>query len=105
MKKNSFIKDKYRNSRGGYSHVLELNCGNCKKRIAYYQKDGPGPLKRLYIDRIITPKPKIVRQHFRCQHCNEWLGMKYIYAKEQRPALKLFAGAIVKKRSSLKKIK
>jgi hypothetical protein len=87
--------DKYRKSRGGYSKLLEIFCVNCKTALFSYQKDGPGILKRLYIDRIQNPeqiKPQLI-----CSNCKEVLGTQIIYKKENRPAYRLFAGAVSKK--------
>ena len=56
MKKSKLKQDKFRKSRGGYSRFLIINCEKCEGFIALYQKDGPGPLKRMYLDRIFSPK-------------------------------------------------
>ena len=50
-----FKSDKYRKTRGGYSRFLNVLCEHCGAKILVYQKDGPGPLKRLYLDRIFAP--------------------------------------------------
>jgi len=47
-----FKSDIFKKNRGGYSRWLLLNCEKCKNPIATYQKDGPGMLKRLYLDRM-----------------------------------------------------
>lgn len=54
MKKLSFTfkNDQYRNARGGYSRFLNLSCESCGSHVALYQKDGPGELRRMYVDRI-----------------------------------------------------
>ena len=52
MEKIEFKQDKYKKDRGGYSRLLEIKCQKCDNIVALYQKDGPGLLKRLYIDRI-----------------------------------------------------
>ncbi len=44
--------DKFRKARGGRSKVLNIGCEKCGKHLFKYQKDGPGILKRLYLDRI-----------------------------------------------------
>ena len=87
--------DKYRKVRGGYSRLLELECSNCKSFLFNYQKDGPGILKRLYIDRIQnleeTDKKLI------CKKCSKVLGNLGVYKKESRPAYILIPGSIAKK--------
>ena len=88
--------DKFRRSRGGYSRLLEIKCENCGKLLCYYQKDGSGPLKRMYIDRIVKSYAK-AGKNLTCQNCGHVLGIRYIYEKEKRPAFRLFVGAVTKK--------
>lgn len=90
--------DKYRKARGGWSRILDITCENCGHHICFYQKDGPGPLKRMYFDRMdnLANKDKLV-----CPNCNETLGVKIVYKKEDRLAYRLFEGAVVKKISKL----
>jgi hypothetical protein len=105
MKKNKFKYDKYRKARGGYSRFLEVHCEHCNHVIALYQKDGPGPLKRMYIDRIVSPEHFSELQHLPikqvpnliCPHCKRLIGIPYIYEKEHRPAFRLFEGSVTKK--------
>ncbi len=98
-------KDRYRKSRGGNSRVLDICCESCGTHLFYYQKDGPGILKRLYLDRIIGSKeygdlenmalkniPNLI-----CPNCKDTLGVPYIYPKEKRLAFRLFAGEVSKK--------
>ena len=87
--------DKYRKVRGGFSRILQLSCSHCGKEIFRYQKDGPGILKRLYLDRILD-YPTTAAQ-LSCPKCHEVLGIKTIYKKENRPAYRLFTGAVSKK--------
>ena len=87
--------DKYRVARGGWSRILEITCENCGDHICFYQKDGPGPLKRMYLDRMIdihVNEPKLV-----CNSCNDELGVKITYTKENRPAYRLFQNCVNKK--------
>lgn len=96
MKKNFvFKKDFYKKSRGGYSRLLDLSCVTCGTHLFYYQKDGPGLLKRLYLDRIyqLIDKPK----QLICSKCKTVLGVYGIYEKENRPMYRLFVGSISKK--------
>lgn len=59
-----------------------------------YQKDGPGPLKRTYFDRIMTPFDQEV---LRCSKCHRIIGLPYIYRKEKRKAFMIELGSVVKK--------
>jgi hypothetical protein len=88
--------DKYKKARGGRSCWLELSCEKCKNKIVTYQKDGPGILKRLYIDRMIG-KNIPTGKDLTCSKCKTLLGVWIIYKKENRPAYRLFAGAVEKK--------
>ena len=88
--------DKFRKTRGGYSRLLDISCEKCGKRVCSYQKDGPGILKRMYLDRIsgidIDHKHNLI-----CPGCKETLGVPIIYKKEKRLAFRLFVGAVSKK--------
>jgi len=97
MKKNlQFKNDTFKKNRGGYSRWLALTCDKCKAPVLTYQKDGPGMLKRLYLDRIISPGiPKA--KTLNCKKCKTILGVYTIYEKEKRPAYRLFVGALAKK--------
>lgn len=52
--------DRYQKKRGGYSTFLVVRCHHCKSKIFAYQKDGPGPLKRSYLNRV-----RYSAEHFR----------------------------------------
>lgn len=96
MKKLQLKNDRYRKTRGGHSRVLEVSCESCGTFLMLYQKDGPGPLKRVYLDRIIsgnTPRSK----QLICKSCKKIIGTFYIYEKEKRPAYRLYQDAITKK--------
>lgn len=93
----SFIKlksDKYRESRGGYSRLLEIRCSFCDEKLFNYQKDGPGIIKRLYVDRIYG---NVEGSSLKCKNCNKLIGSLTIYQKENRPAYIIHLGAIKKK--------
>ena len=70
-----------------------------------YQKDGPGNLHRIYLDRIFTPlalralqgRPLARIPPLACKNCRETLGVPYLYPKERRKAFRLFQDAVVKK--------
>jgi hypothetical protein len=96
--------DKYKKARGGASKLLDISCSHCGDHLCFYQKDGPGLLKRMYLDRIsdssyedmqnlsLKDIPQLV-----CPNCKRLLGVPIIYEKEQRLALRLFVGAVTKK--------
>ncbi len=87
--------DKYSQARGGWSRVLDIICEKCAKHVCYYQKDGPGPLKRMYIDRIIGNVP--VSKILECPSCGHELGVQITYKKENRPAYRLFQDSVKKR--------
>ena len=91
--------DKYKKNRGGYSRWLLLSCAACQNPIVYYQKDGPGILKRLYLDRIsVVGSHKLLSgERLVCSKCKTLLGTAMVYKKENRPAFRLFVGAVEKK--------
>lgn len=106
MKKSQFkfTSDAFKKARGGYSRLLEIVCTKCGKRVCLYQKDGPGLLKRMYLDRMferdgsngvsgsIKNLPQLI-----CHGCKEHLGIPMLYKKEDRPAYRLFVGSVTKK--------
>jgi hypothetical protein len=96
MQEILFKNDRYKKNRGGHSRWLLLNCEKCKNRIAIYQKDGPGILKRLYLDRMVDIKD-LSGKNLVCKKCKAILGTKIIYKKENRSAYRLFVGAVEKK--------
>lgn len=108
--KFTFKKDKYRNTRGNSSKLLSLYCRVCSEKIVVYQKDGLGNLRRLYLDRIFSPKrlvnlqlrPLFLIPRLKCPSCKEDLGTPYIYKKEKRKAFKLYQDSLVKKSIKLK---
>lgn len=105
MKKIEFKKDRYQKARGGNSRLLNLSCSKCNSFVALYQKDGPGSLKRIYLDRIFSPDYLVgidatafkKLKPLTCQNCNQILGVPYLYEKEDRPSFRLFDGTISKK--------
>jgi L-amino acid N-acyltransferase YncA len=98
-------KDKFKSFRGGYSKLLDIYCRKCENIVAIYQKDGPGNLRRMYLDRIFYPENLTNLQNLnlkdipelKCSKCGQILGSPYIYEKESRPAFRLFVDAIVKR--------
>ena len=96
-----FKRDKYREARGAYSRMLNISCRKCKSLVAVYQKDGPGNLRRMYLDRIFGPA-SLVRgvqrlPVFKCKECGEVLGTLYVYEKEKRKAFRIYQDAVIKK--------
>lgn len=91
-----FKNDKYKKARGGYSRFLDISCEHCGKHLFLYQKDGPGILKRMYIDRILEIDNLKPDSNLICPKCSTVLAVPIIYKKENRPALRLFVGAITK---------
>jgi ribosomal protein S27E len=107
MKKTrfSFKRDKYKAARGGHSRLLNICCRKCESVIVVYQKDGPGNLRRLYLDRIFAPAEMVGLQSLgvndipalKCKKCSEVLGTPYIYIKEKRKAFRLYQDSVIKR--------
>jgi len=107
MKKTSFLfkKDKYKSARGGHSRLLNVCCRKCESTALIYQKDGPGNLRRLYLDRIFAPDYLVSLQALsidnipvlKCKKCSEVLGTPYIYIKEKRKAFRLYQDSVIKR--------
>lgn len=101
-------KDRFRRSRGGTSRFLDLFCNRCGTHFALYQKDGPGDLLRLYLDRIYPPTRYQAFTNtewsqsggVRCERCSEIIGVPMIYEREGRPAIRLVPGALRKATSN-----
>lgn len=96
-----FKKDAYMRRRGKPKMLL-LACSQCQCYLMAYQKDGPGPLIRCYLDRIVHPSFLEQRQHepfnahtspsLQCRQCKVVIGSPTIYEKECRPAYHLRQG-------------
>lgn len=95
--KYKFKNDKYKKARGGYSRLLDISCEHCGKHLFYYQKDGPGILKRMYVDRIFDERKLDLNKDLVCPDCERTLAVPTVYEKEDRPTLRPFVGAIAKK--------
>lgn len=90
-----FTNDEYKQNRGGYSRLYEITCRKCGDVICNYQKDGPGNLRRLYVDRMSqAPNSK----ELVCSN-GHVLGVKIIHTEhgESRKAYRLFVDAIKKR--------
>jgi ribosomal protein S27E len=100
-----FKSDKYKKVRGGYSRLLDISCSRCGQHLCLYQKDGPGLLKRMYLDRIyesdkysgLENRPLKLIPNLVCDGCGQTIGIPYIYEKEDRLAFRLFVGEVSKK--------
>ena len=85
--------------------MLEIRCEKCDAYLFHYQKDGPGPLKRVYSDRIYNNKnysdlaiTKLTSQPpIKCAECQTVIGVPINYKKEDRLAFRLFQSSVVKK--------
>jgi hypothetical protein len=105
IQKFKIKKDLYQDHRGGWSKFLNIYCDHCGEHILLYQKDGPGPLKRLYIDRIFAPEEisSLVNKNLkdicglRCKVCNRLIGIPANYEKENRKAFLLLSYVFIKK--------
>jgi hypothetical protein len=105
MKTQKFIsiKDEYRQARDGYSKFLNLYCGYCGNHVMLYQKDGPGPLMRTYLDRIFAPENLVGLQNktkvsdLMCSSCHRRLAVPGIFEEETRKAYFLLAYVIDKR--------
>ncbi len=113
VKKNQEFKlkrDRYMSARGGTSAFYNIYCSHCRRWLLLYQKDGPGNLFRLYLDRIHAPKLAILTglasnkslksTGLSCGHCGSSIGVPMIYKPESRPAFRLVPASIVKKKSN-----
>jgi hypothetical protein len=96
MAKSAFKNDRYRRARGGYSRLLEISCEKCGTPVCRYQKDGPGNLRRMYIDRMIDAAALLSGKTLVCKN-GHVLGVKIMYEKENRPAFRVFVDAVHKK--------
>ena len=100
-----FKNDKYKSIRGGRSKLLNISCRKCDEHVLYYQKDGAGNLRRMYMDRIVGPN-KLSKNQYKnikdvnpliCVGCKEVLAHPIIYKKEKRNAYRCFVDGINKK--------
>ena len=96
MKPVSLKNDQYRKARGGHSRLLLVSCQKCGSTVCRYQKDGPGILKRMYVDRISDADVSLVSKELRCLG-GHILGVATIYEKEDRPAFRMLVNSVVKK--------
>ena len=101
-KKIKFKNDSY-TKRRGTPVMLTISCALCNTCLMHYQKDGPGPLLRCYLDRIHEPETLNSRQYLPfdkktfpqllCDSCCNLIGFPIIYEKENRPAYHMKPGS------------
>lgn len=102
--------DRYRKDRGGSAKFLNIYCAACNHWLLLYQKDGPGNLLRLYLNRIFAPpklaelqsQPRVQRpqdlENLTCPQCGKLIGtpMRHL---DDRVAFRLQKGSFAKKKS------
>src|SRR3990167_4837045 len=97
---------KFKNARGKYSRFLNIYCSHCGEHILLYQKDGPGVLKRLYLDRIFAPEKLSSQQNIPliedipqlfCSRCERLIAIPGIFSKEQRNVYLLLSYSFIYK--------
>jgi len=95
------INDSFRKDRGGSSEFLDLYCTSCDSYIGTYQKDGPGNLHRLYVDRLTTPYAEYTdlfesvkdMPTLNCPNsdCEAEIAIPMLYTKENRLAYRIIS--------------
>ncbi|MFA5945513.1 MAG: hypothetical protein WC802_01190 [Patescibacteria group bacterium] len=105
--KHAFKKDRYSRARGGNSRFLDVFCSACGEHVALYQKDGPGALLRMYLDRVFAPSALATLQYtccsirdvpnLECPKCHARIGIPMVYAPENRLAFRMVHGSFAKK--------
>lgn len=108
-KKHAVKKNRYSKARGSNSRFLDIFCSACNNHVVLYQKDGPGALLRMYIDRIFEPSAladlqyqsfsKKNLQNLQCPKCHALIGTPMMYEVENRLAFRMVRGSFVKKSS------
>ena len=109
IRKMKIKRDKYLSARGGTSKILDISCRECKKKLFSYQKDGPGWLKRCYLNRIldnqeiINFKDIMSMPNLVCS-CGEIIGTPLKH-KDDRLAFRLIRGKFKRAIKKLDKLK
>ena len=103
-------KDKFTKARGGSSKLLSIFCAQCNTEILLYQKDGPGDLLRMYLDKILAPDDLVVKvsgytnksemESLACRKCYTLMAVPMVYDKEDRLAYRIVNGEIKKEPST-----
>lgn len=91
--------DEYREARGGDSTLLLLSCSACAAELCLYQKDGPGPLLRCYLNRIHPDDGVWNRlisedRKFTCAACGARIGVATTY-EDGRSAVAVDGGSLL----------
>ncbi len=102
------VKDRYSRARGGRSKLIRILCKRCKAEVLTYQKDGPGWLKRCYLNRIVWPQ-KLARLQrnrrvrepgdmdaLRCESCKAVIGIPTRH-KDARLAYAIVPGSFIRR--------
>ena len=98
-------KDKYFRSRGSKAKILQIDCSKCGNNIAFYQKDGPGNLLRMYLDRIhacesvdgLTGITNVAQlPTIKCSECGNVIAIPMLYEPEKRFAFRVVKGSVKK---------
>lgn len=99
-------RDSFYRARGGTAEILRISCSHCQEYVFHYQKDGCGNLYRFYLDRAadlgcseqVTNSFPPDQGHLLCRRCGELIGLRTVYAPENRPAWNIKPGSITKHR-------
>lgn len=93
-------RDRFFRDRENTYIILSVGCSKCGKEILLYQKDGRGGLKRLYLNRILSPEPLACLQDIitgvkqmealKCV-CGQLIGLPMLH-REGRLAFRLVQG-------------
>ncbi len=103
-KKRKPKKDRFLSARGGSSKFIIIACAKCGTHVLLYQKDGPGGLLRMYLDRIHAPKSLVdvlynikKKSEFsglKCSKCDALLAVPMVYNLEKRLAYRVIRGTV-----------
>ncbi|MBN1565739.1 MAG: hypothetical protein JXA10_17985 [Anaerolineae bacterium] len=96
--------------KGGGVRYFTIQCAVCREPVLLYQKDGPGGLLRMYLDRILAPPHLAALQdscivkadvpNLVCPKCDAVLAVPVVYnaahGNPKRLALRVITGRLVK---------
>jgi hypothetical protein len=103
--------DPYRQACGGSARLFAVHCATCGTHLFSYQKDGPGIVKRLYLDRIYQSQAYAGVEHralqdvpqLLCPQCGGASRHSHNIRERTMVGFRLFAGVVttkVRRRSS-----
>lgn len=108
VRKHKPKNDRYAKTRGA-SQFYDIYCVACGTYLVLYQKDGPGALIRMYLDRIFEPTEiaslnegnptKESLPTIRCSKCEQVIATPMVYEPENRLAFRMRPGSFSKKKS------